>query len=41
VIVFGVRDAVITTARFFLEPVEDTGDGVDVAVQRQVTPGTS
>lgn len=41
VIVFGVRDAVITTARFFLEPVEDTDDGVDAAVQRQVRPGTS
>jgi ketosteroid isomerase-like protein len=41
VIVFGVRGAVIVTARFFLEPVDDTGDGVDVAVQRQVRPGTS
>jgi ketosteroid isomerase-like protein len=41
VIVFAVRDAVIATARFFLEPVDDTGDGVDVAVQRQVGPGTS
>jgi len=41
VIIFGVRDAVITTARFFLEPVEDTADSVDVAVQRQVRPGTS
>lgn len=40
VIIFGVRDAVIATARFFLEPVDDTGDGVDVAVQRQVRPGT-
>ncbi len=41
VIVFGVRDAVITSARFFLEPVDDSGDGVDVTVQRQVRPGAS
>lgn len=41
VIVFGVRDAVIATARFFLEPVDDSGDRVDVAVQRQVRPGAS
>jgi ketosteroid isomerase-like protein len=41
VIIFGVRDAVIATARFFLEPVDDSVDGVDVAVQRQVRPGTS
>jgi ketosteroid isomerase-like protein len=41
VIIFSMRDAVIATARFFLEPVEDTGDGVDVAVQRQVRPATS
>jgi ketosteroid isomerase-like protein len=41
VIVFRVRDAVIATARFFLEPVDDVGDGVDLAVRRQVSPGTS
>jgi ketosteroid isomerase-like protein len=41
VIVFGVRNALITTARFFLEPVDHSGDGVDLAVHRQVTPGTS
>lgn len=41
VIVFGVRDGVIATARFFLEPVDDAGEGVDVAVRRQVTPVTS
>jgi ketosteroid isomerase-like protein len=40
VIVFGVGDGVIATARFFLEPVEDSNDGVDAAVQRQVRPGT-
>lgn len=38
VIVFGVRDGEIATARFFLEPVQEAGEGVDVAVQRQVTP---
>jgi ketosteroid isomerase-like protein len=41
VIVLTVQDAVIATARFFLEPVDDAGDGVDVAVQRQVGPGAS
>jgi ketosteroid isomerase-like protein len=41
VIVFGVRGGLIATARFFLEPVEETGDTVDVAVRRQVTPGPS
>ena len=41
VIVFGVRDGLIATARFFLEPVDDAGDGVDVAVRRQVRPGAS
>lgn len=41
VIVFGVRDGVIATARFFLEPVDDAGEGVDVALQRQVRPVTS
>ena len=41
VIVFGVRGGVIATARFFMEPVDEAGEGVDVAVQRQVRPGTS
>lgn len=41
VIVFGVADGLIASARFFLEPVEDTGEGVDVAVQRHVRPATS
>jgi ketosteroid isomerase-like protein len=40
VIVFGVRDGLIVTARFFLEPVDETGGGVDAAVRRQVSPGT-
>ncbi len=39
VIVFGVRDGVIATARFFLEPVEDAGGGIDAAVQRLVGRG--
>ncbi len=41
VIVFGVRDGVIATARFFLEPVDESGESVDGAVRRQVRPGTS
>lgn len=41
VIVFGVRDRVITSARFFLEPVDEAGESVDVAVRRQVSPGPS
>jgi ketosteroid isomerase-like protein len=41
VIVFGIRDNVIATARFFLEPVDDADSGVDVAVQHQVRPHTS
>jgi ketosteroid isomerase-like protein len=36
VIVFGVRQDLIATARFFLEPVEEGGTGVDDAVRRQV-----
>ncbi len=39
VIIFAVRDGLITTARFFLEPVEDAGDRIDAAVRRQVSPG--
>jgi len=41
VIVFGVRGGVIATARFFLEPVDDADSGVDVAIERQVRPGSS
>jgi ketosteroid isomerase-like protein len=37
VIVFVVADALIASARFFLEPVEEAGGGVDAAVRRQVT----
>jgi ketosteroid isomerase-like protein len=41
VIVFAVGDGLIASARFFLEPVEDTPDDVDAAVRHQVSPGTS
>jgi ketosteroid isomerase-like protein len=36
VIVFGVQGELIVTARFFLEPVEESGDDVGAAVRRQV-----
>jgi ketosteroid isomerase-like protein len=36
VIVFGIRDELIATSRFFLEPVEQGGEGADDAVRRQV-----
>lgn len=39
VIVFTVRDELITSARFYLEPVDNTGDDADAAVRRQVSPG--
>jgi ketosteroid isomerase-like protein len=41
VVIFSVRDSVITSARFFLEPVDEGGDSVDAAVRRQVSPGPS
>lgn len=41
VIIFGVREGSIATARFYLEPVDDTEDGVDAVVQRQVARRTS
>jgi ketosteroid isomerase-like protein len=41
VIVFTVREGLITSARFFLEPVDDGDTGVDAAVRRQVTPGSA
>ena len=41
VIVFTVADGVITSARFFLEPVDQGDTGVDAAVVRQVRPGTA
>jgi ketosteroid isomerase-like protein len=41
VIVFAVGDGVITSARFFLEPVDEGDTGVDAAVLRQVRPGSA
>lgn len=41
VIVFSVQNALISTARFFLEPVVDGGEGIAVTVELQVTPETS
>lgn len=41
VIVFSVCNEMIETARFFLEPVDDTSDGVDAAVARQLRLGSS
>jgi ketosteroid isomerase-like protein len=41
VIVFGVRDGVIATARFYLEPVDEAASGVDAAIRHQVGPGGS
>jgi len=40
VIVFGVRNGLIATAPFFLEPVADTAEDIDGAVRRQVGTGT-
>ncbi len=41
VIVFGIAHGLIATARFFLEPVDDDGTGMDAAVRRQVSPPTT
>lgn len=42
VVIFGVADSQAIWARFYLEPVEDGGGGVDDAVRRQVSgPGAS
>jgi hypothetical protein len=38
VIIFGVEHDAIAWARFYLEPVEDGGGGVDQAVRAQVAP---
>jgi ketosteroid isomerase-like protein len=37
VVLFGVGAGLLTSARFYLEPVDESGDGVDDAVRRQVT----
>jgi ketosteroid isomerase-like protein len=39
VVIFGVRDGAVASARFYLEPVDDRPGGVDSAVRRQVAPG--
>ena len=39
VIIFGVVDDVIAWARFYLEPVQEGGGGIDLTVNRQVTGG--
>lgn len=36
VVVFGISDGLIASARFFLEPVEEAGGDVNAAVQGQV-----
>ena len=38
VIVFGIRDDLISSARFYLEPVVDDGVGVDEVVTRSLQP---
>ena len=40
VVVFGVSDGLIASARFFLEPVEEASGDVDAAVRRQVSVRT-
>jgi ketosteroid isomerase-like protein len=36
VVIFGVQDGLAAWARFYLEPVQEGGGGVDAAVRRQV-----
>jgi ketosteroid isomerase-like protein len=38
VVIFGVEDGALAWARFYLEPVQEGGGGVDEAVRRQVRP---
>ena len=40
VVIFGVHDAQATWARFYLEPVEASGEGVDAAVRQHVGIGS-
>jgi len=39
VVIFGVADGLASWARFYLEPVQEGGGGVDDAVRRQVSAG--
>ena len=41
VVIFGVEHGQASWARLYLEPVEDDGGGVDVAVRRQVGVGSA
>ena len=41
VVVFGISDGLIASARFFLEPVEEASGDVDAAVRRQVRVRTA
>src|SRR5258708_25998379 len=38
VVIFGVANARLTWARFYLEPVQEGGDKVDAAVRQQAPP---
>ena len=39
VVIFGVEGGLASWARFYLEPVQGGGGGVNDAVRRQVRPG--
>jgi hypothetical protein len=39
VVIFGVEGGLVSWARFYLEPVQDGGGGVDEAVHSQVSSG--
>jgi ketosteroid isomerase-like protein len=39
VVIFGVADGLASWARFYLEPVQEGGGGVDEAVRRHVSAG--
>ena len=41
VVVFGISDGLIASARFFLEPLEEASGDVDAAVQDQVSVRTA
>jgi ketosteroid isomerase-like protein len=41
VVIFGVTGAAITSARFYLEPVEETSGDVDASVGRLMRTGTA
>ncbi len=40
VVIFGVEQGIAAWARFYLEPVEEAGGDVDLAVRRQLAPST-